>query len=131
MEELKRTFRPEFINRTDSVIVFHALSQDDISQIVDLELDKVRARLEEFDLTLEVTAAAKALLSEEGYDEEYGARPLRRVIQSRVEDKLSDAVLVGKFAAGDTVCVDSEEDEIVLYREEEGVPAKELALSEN
>ena len=131
MEELKRTFRPEFINRTDSVIVFHALSQEDIARIVDLELDKVRARLQEFDLRLEVTAAAKVLLAQEGYDEEYGARPLRRVIQSRVEDKLSDAVLVGEFSAGDTVCLDAEEDDIVLLHEEEDEPARELALSEN
>ncbi|HEY66948.1 MAG TPA: ATP-dependent Clp protease ATP-binding subunit [Thermoflexia bacterium] len=114
LEELKRTFRPEFLNRVDSVIVFHALSREEIAQIVDLELDKVRARLVEYDVRLEVTEAAKALLVEEGYSEEYGARPLRRVIQNRIEDALSDALLAGEFVAGDTVVVDAEEGEIVL-----------------
>jgi len=114
LEELKRTFRPEFLNRVDSVIVFHALSREEIAQIVDLELDKVRARLVEYDVRLEVTEAAKALLVEEGYSEEYGARPLRRVIQNRIEDALSDALLASEFGAGDTVVVDAEEGEIVL-----------------
>ncbi len=119
LEELKRTFRPEFINRVDSVIVFHALSREEIVQIADLELDKVRTRLLEYDIGLEVTEAAKALLADEGYNEEYGARPLRRVIQNRIEDALSDAVLAGRFAGGDTVLVDAEEDEIVLRHTEE------------
>jgi ATP-dependent Clp protease ATP-binding subunit ClpC len=122
IKELKRTFRPEFINRVDSVIVFHALSREDIAQIVDLELDKVRARLVEHDIMLKVTDAAKTLLAEEGYSDEYGARPLRRVIQNRIEDTLSDAVLEGRFAGGDAVLVDASEEEIVLRqgeREEE------------
>jgi len=114
LEELKRTFRPEFLNRVDSVIVFHALSREEIAQIVDLELDKVRARLVEYDIGLEVTEAAKELLAEEGYSEEYGARPLRRVIQNRIEDALSDAVLAGRFTAGDMVLVDAEEGEITM-----------------
>jgi len=114
LEELKRIFRPEFLNRVDSVIVFHALSRQEIAQIVSLELDKVHARLVEYDIGLKVTEAAKSLLAEEGYDEEYGARPLRRVIQNRIEDTLSDAILAGKFAAGDTVLADAEQDEIVL-----------------
>jgi len=118
LEELKRTFRPEFLNRVDSVIVFHALTQKDISQIVDLELNKVRLRLKEYDIDLEATEAAKALLAEEGYSEEYGARPLRRVIQHRIEDALSDAILAGKFTDGDTVLADIEEDEFVLLHAE-------------
>jgi len=128
LEELKRTFRPEFLNRVDSVIVFHALSREEIAQIVDLELDKVRTRLAEYDIELEVTEAAKALLAEEGYSEEYGARPLRRVIQNRIEDTLSDAVLAGRFAAGDAVLVDAEEGEIVLCQAERMVkePGVEL-----
>ncbi len=114
LEELKRTFRPEFLNRVDSIIVFHSLSKDDITQIVDLELDKVRQRLAEFNLELEVTQPATDLLVEEGYNEEYGARPLRRVIQNRIEDTLSDAILTGTFDAGDTVVVSAEEGEITL-----------------
>ncbi len=124
--ELKRVFRPEFLNRVDSVIVFHVLSRDEIAQIVGLELDKVSARLVEYNMGLEVTEAAKALLAEEGYSEEYGARPLRRVIQNRIEDALSDAMLAHKFVAGDTVLVDAEEGEIRLRQAEETV--RELVM---
>jgi ATP-dependent Clp protease ATP-binding subunit ClpA len=85
---------------------------------VDLELDKVCARLMEYDMGLEVTEAAKGLLATEGYSEEYGARPLRRVIQNRIEDALSDAILGGEFEAGDTVLVEAEEGEIVLHQAE-------------
>ncbi len=126
LAELKRVFRPEFLNRVDSVIVFHVLSRDEIAQIVGLELDKVRARLVEYNIGLEVTEAAKALLAEEGYSEEYGARPLRRVIQNRIEDALSDAMLAHKFAAGDMVLVDAEEGEIRLRQAEETV--RELVM---
>ena len=128
LEELKRTFRPEFLNRVDSIIVFHALTQKDISQIVDLELNKVRLRLEEYDIDLEATKAAKALLAEEGYSEEYGARPLRRVIQHRIEDALSDAILAGSFTAGDMVLVDIEEDEFVLLHAEKREPERSTEL---
>jgi ATP-dependent Clp protease ATP-binding subunit ClpC len=114
LEELKRTFRPEFLNRVDSVIVFHALSREEIHQIVDLELEKVRTRLTEYEIELQVTEAAQEALAEEGYSEEYGARPLRRVIQNRIEDALSDAILAGKFEGGDTILVDVEDDDIVL-----------------
>ena len=128
LDELKRTFRPEFLNRVDNVIVFHALSQEDIAQIVDLELDKVRARLVEYDIGLEVTEAAKDVLTEEGYSEEYGARPLRRVIQNRIEDALSDALLLGRFSAEDTVVADAEDDGIVLRQGEKvhGEPSRAL-----
>ncbi|MDY7076998.1 MAG: ATP-dependent Clp protease ATP-binding subunit [Chloroflexota bacterium] len=118
LEELKRIFRPEFLNRVDSVIVFHTLSQEEIAQIVDLELDKVRTRLMECGVGLEVTEAVNELLAEEGYSEEYGARPLRRVIQNRIEDTISDAILAGKFEPGDAVLTDAEEGEIVLRRAE-------------
>ena len=130
LEELKHTFRPEFLNRVDSVIVFHALSQEDIAQIVDLEMDKVRSRLVEYDMKLQVTEAAKELLANEGYSGEYGARPLRRVIQHRIEDTLSDAILAGEFEASDTVLADAEEGEIVLSRVEtvEKEPSTELVL---
>ena len=124
IEELKRTFRPEFINRVDSVIVFHALSKENITQIVDLELRKVRKRLAECSAELAVTDAAKALLAELGYSDEYGARPLKRVIQNQVEDALSDAILECRFGEGEKIVVDAEEDEIVLRKQRE--PAEEL-----
>ncbi|MCS6994155.1 MAG: ATP-dependent Clp protease ATP-binding subunit [Anaerolineales bacterium] len=117
-ETLKRAFRPEFINRLDGVIVFRALNKEDIQKIVKLELDKVAARLAEHNITLTATPEALAKLGEEGYDPEMGARPLRRVIQHKVEDKLSDNLLAGEFKDGDSIVVELAEDgEIVLKRQ--------------
>jgi ATP-dependent Clp protease ATP-binding subunit ClpC len=125
-ESLKRVFRPEFINRVDSVIVFRSLSPDHIREIVSLELDKVAERLEEHDITLVPTDSALDRLAEMGYEREYGARPLKRVIQHNIEDALSDAMLSGEIEDGDTVIIETEmgEDapEIVLRRGE-GAPA--------
>ena len=126
LEQLKRTFRPEFINRVDSVIVFRALSRDDIRKIVDLNLAEVNERLIEHELSLEATLEAKNWLVDHGYDREFGARPLRRLIQSSVEDKLSDAVLAGTFGPGDTIIVDAEDDEIFLRE----MPSDESGESE-
>jgi ATP-dependent Clp protease ATP-binding subunit ClpC len=119
MESLKRLFRPEFINRVDSVIVFRALNKEDIKKIVDLELRKVGQRLEEHEIVLRPTPAAVELLSDLGFDPDMGARPLKRVIQQKVEDALSDALLAGGFEDGDTVIVDVAEDDIVLRRSED------------
>jgi len=113
--ELKKTFRPEFLNRIDGVVVFHALTKEHIRKIVDLMLAPVTQQLAEKEIKLEVTEAARDLLGEKGYDEVFGARPLRRVIQDMVEDKLSEDLLRGKFRAGDTAVVDVEEKEIVVH----------------
>jgi ATP-dependent Clp protease ATP-binding subunit ClpC len=127
MSQLKRVFRPEFLNRVDATIVFRALSKDEITQIVDLELDKVRERLEEHSITLIVTGTARSFLADEGYDPDYGARPLRRVIQYRVEDELSDALLAGRFHEGDTIVVGVEDNKITLRSDErEPEPEPEL-----
>ena len=112
--ELKKSFRPEFLNRIDSVVVFHSLSKENIRKIVDLMLGIVTKQLTEKGIKLEVTEAAKDFLGEKGYDEVFGARPLRRTIQDRLEDKLSEELLRGNFAFGDTVVVDVEANEIVL-----------------
>ena len=123
LKELKKTFRPEFINRVDSVVVFHSLSKDNIRDIVSLELDKVRKRLKEKKLTMEITEEGADLLADLGYNPEMGARPLRRVIQQKIENQLSDALLSGDFEEGDAVLVDAEypegeeeEGEIVLKK---------------
>lgn len=131
MDALRRVFRPEFINRVDSVIVFRSLSKEDIKQIVDIEIIKVAQRLEEHNITLNATPAARELLSELGYDPEMGARPLRRVIQQKVEDVLSDAVLAGEFDKGDTILVDVVEGEIKLRRADEQLsqPPQEMATA--
>ncbi|MCO5180916.1 MAG: AAA family ATPase, partial [Candidatus Promineofilum sp.] len=114
MEQLKRSFRPEFLNRLDSVIVFRQLQPEDIRQIVDIIISDVNVRMDEHMLYLEATDAAKDWLAKHGYDAEYGARPLRRLVQQTVEDKLSDAVLSGEFQEGQTVIIDVAEDEIIL-----------------
>jgi len=113
--ELKKTFRPEFLNRIDGVVVFHSLTKEHIRKIVDLMLASVTQQLAEREIKLEVTEAAKDLLGEKGYDEVFGARPLRRVIQDMVEDKLSEDLLRGKFHAGDSAVVDVEGAEIVVH----------------
>ena len=112
--ELKNAFRPEFLNRVDAVVVFHSLAKKEIRQIVDLMLLMVIEQLKEKGIKLEVTNAAKDFLGKKGYDETYGARPLRRVIQSQLEDKLSDDILRGRFSSGDTVVADVKGDEIVV-----------------
>ena len=112
--ELKKTFRPEFLNRIDGVVVFHSLTREHIRKIVDLMLATVTQQLAEKRVKLEVTEAAKDFLGEKGYDEVFGARPLRRVIRDMVEDKLSEALLSGKFQPGDTVVVDLEDGEILV-----------------
>jgi ATP-dependent Clp protease ATP-binding subunit ClpC len=125
-EALKKEFRPEFINRVDSIIVFHALSMEQIKAIVDLELAKVAERLEDHNLKLRATEEAREMLAELGYDPEMGARPLKRVIQAKVEDVLSDALLTGEFRNGDTVLIDTSDDEIILTH---GTPEQEEALA--
>jgi len=106
LDELKRLFRPEFLNRIDATIVFHALNREQIKQIVDLEMNKIRSRLVEFDLDLRLTDAARDYLADKGYDPQLGARPLRRVMQSEIEDALSEGLLAGRFRQGDVVIVD-------------------------
>ncbi len=113
--ELKKTFRPEFLNRIDGVVVFHSLTKEHIRKIVDLMLVPVTQQLAERGIKLEVTEEARDFLGEKGYDEVFGARPLRRAIQDMVEDKLSDDLLRGRFHSGDTAVVDVEEKEIVVH----------------
>jgi ATP-dependent Clp protease ATP-binding subunit ClpC len=114
MSELKRTFRPEFLNRVDEVIVFHALGRAELEQIVELMLAEVRSHLEPRGIHLSFTPAAKDALVNEGYSPEYGARPLRRVIQRLVEDRLSDEIISGRIKDGQEVTVDAGEGTLVF-----------------
>jgi len=107
MDDLRRAFRPEFLNRIDDVIVFHALSQVHIAEIVGLMVKEVTKRLAENEIEIEVTGAAGEYLAREGFDEEYGARPLRRAIQKEIEDRLSEEMLRGVFSRGDRVLIDT------------------------
>ena len=126
LESLKRVFRPEFINRLDGVLVFRSLSRQHISTIVNLELAKVASRLVEHELTLQATEQAMERLAEEGYDPDMGARPLRRVITNRIEDRLSDALLAGEFKNGDLVIIDWEpENDVFTFKAAEKPPEDE------
>ena len=123
IEALKRSFRLEFVNRLDSVIVFRALSRADIREIVSLEIQKVQERLVEQSISLVPTDSALDYLAELGYDPEMGARPVRRVIQQQVEERLSDGLLAGDFGTGDRILIDLEE-----FISEEGEPQKRIVL---
>ncbi|HQX63019.1 MAG TPA: ATP-dependent Clp protease ATP-binding subunit, partial [Thermomicrobiales bacterium] len=109
-DQLKRTFRPEFLNRIDGVIVFHALSTEQIREIVELELKRIKTQLAEQSITLDVTTGAQDFLGDRGYDRQYGARPLRRIIQNLIEDPLAEGLLDGRYKPGITIVVDVEED---------------------
>jgi ATP-dependent Clp protease ATP-binding subunit ClpC len=122
MEALKRTFRPEFINRLDSVIVFRSLNKEDIRKIVQLEINKVNLRLEENNIHLRASDAALEFLAEEGYNPEMGARPLRRVVQQKVEDRLSDALLAKEYEEGQNILIDLE------ITQEDGAEVKRIVL---
>jgi len=122
MEELKRHFRPEFLNRIDDVIVFAELSEEEVTAIVDLMIRRVTEQLECQGIVLELTHPAKLLLAKRGYDPTLGARPLRRSIQRLIEDPLSEKILWKEFHAGETIVVDIDPDgEDLLFRAVEGV----------
>ncbi len=109
MDEVKRMFKPEFLNRIDEIIVFHALTRSNIEEIVDIMLSSINRRIEsQMNITLHVTPKAKSWLIDKGYDQKYGARPLRRALQSNIEDKLAEEVLDGNIRAGDKVTVSLE-----------------------
>ncbi len=129
-EQLRRAFRPEFLNRVDATIFFRALSRDEIKHIVDLELNKVRSRLIEHAITLEVNDEARGWLADKGYDLEFGARPLRRLIQNEIEDRLSDGILSGEFKLASVVSASVKDDALVLttVEEEEDEGEKPAAL---
>ncbi len=123
MDELKRTFLPEFLNRVDEIIVFHSLNEEHMKQIVGLMLKSVANRIAEFGLYLEFTEAAKDLLVKKGYDQMYGARPLRRVIQHMVEDQLSEEMLQGSIKEGDVITADAAGDDLAFNVKQAPAPA--------
>lgn len=118
MTEMKRKFNPEFINRLDEIIVFRSLEKEDLKDIIELMLNEVEARLGDKNITLHVTDAAKDFLIEKGYDPDYGARPLRRTIERRIEDALAESILHGKFAGGSAVHIAYRDGELVFSEDE-------------
>ncbi|MCD6520429.1 MAG: AAA family ATPase, partial [Anaerolineae bacterium] len=130
-DALKRTFRPEFLNRVDEIIVFRRLSREDMKKIVDIQVRDIEERLQEQGLHLELTDAAKGWLADKGYDPAYGARPLRRAIQRYLESPLSQKLLEGAFAAGETILVDVAADETALtFSKKEESPATQVSEEE-
>jgi ATP-dependent Clp protease ATP-binding subunit ClpC len=133
MDELKRSFRPEFLNRIDEVIVFHSLTRENVKSIVDLMIRRVEEQLKSKDVDIELTDAAKDVLAEKGYDPALGARPLRRTIQRMVEDPLSEKLLYKEFNAGQTIIVDARDGDIVFEptAQPPDIPPVELAGQES
>ncbi len=122
METVRQSFRPEFLNRVDEIIIFKPLTRQQITKIVDIQLERLRKRLADRRIKLELTPRAMEAIANEGYDPAYGARPLKRVIQRRIQDSLAMAILDGKFSEGDTVVVDSEDGNLVLRKAGRGEP---------
>jgi ATP-dependent Clp protease ATP-binding subunit ClpC len=116
MEEMKRVFRPEFLNRLDDIIIFHQLTKVEVRQIVDIMLADLIKRVKDHKYTLTVTDEVKDLLAKEGYSPSYGARPLRREIQKRIEDEISEEILLGKFKEGDVIAASVKDDKIVFAK---------------
>jgi ATP-dependent Clp protease ATP-binding subunit ClpB len=114
MAELRAQFRPEFLNRVDDVILFSRLDQKQLREIVQIQLRGLSERFAERKLTLQVSDAALDLLAREGYDPTYGARPLKRVIQRRLQDPIAMAILEGRFREGDTIEVDAHGDQLII-----------------
>jgi ATP-dependent Clp protease ATP-binding subunit ClpC len=123
LTELKNVFRPEFLNRIDSTVVFRPLSQEGIRKVVELELVGVTKQLAVKGITLEITDAAKDWLGEKGYDQAFGARPLKRLISDSIEDRLSEMLLGGHFGAGDSIVIDKHDDDEKLAIEVVREPA--------
>jgi ATP-dependent Clp protease ATP-binding subunit ClpB len=120
---MRERFRPEFLNRIDEIVVFEPLTRDQLGDIVELQLARLRERLAERGLSLELTEAAKEVVTEAGWDPTYGARPLKRALQRLVENPLALRLLEGDFQEGETVVVDAQNGELVFTKAEVAQPA--------
>ena len=128
MEEMKKAFRPEFLNRVDDIIVFAHLNKDEVRKIADIMLNDLIKRIKEQELTMEVTDEVKDYLAKDGYSENYGARPLRRLIQKKIEDPIAEEILTGEYKHGDTIRLKLDNDRIVFERI---TPEQKAANQEN
>ena len=127
---MKKSFKPEFLNRIDDIIVFAHLSKEEIRQIVDLMLKDLFKRLEERELKIEVTDEVKDFLALDGYSEAYGARPLRRLIQKRIEDTLAEEILTNKYCAGDVIVLTMEDGKITFDKDKSSKAKEEAPKAE-
>jgi ATP-dependent Clp protease ATP-binding subunit ClpB len=124
---LRGTFKPEFLNRVDDTVIFHRLSRADLGRIVELQVDQLTGRVREKGIEIELTDDARTLLGNLGYDPTYGARPLKRVIQKQLIDRLALKLLEGEFRDGDTVLVDAEGGELTFLKTPVATPQKAAA----
>jgi ATP-dependent Clp protease ATP-binding subunit ClpC len=129
MNELKRMFRPEFINRVDEIVVFHSLTKDQLRRILDIMISEVALRLFEMNIYLDISKSTKEYLIEKGYDSKYGARPLRRVIQKEIEDPLSVEILKGRFKGGSAITVSLRKGKIVFMPKKIKAPASAAGIA--
>ena len=125
---MKKAFRPEFLNRVDDIIVFAHLNKDEVRKIADIMLNDLIKRIKEQELTMEVTDEVKDYLAKDGYSENYGARPLRRLIQKKIEDPIAEEILTGEYKHGDTIRLKLDNDRIVFERI---TPEQKAANQEN
>ena len=123
LEAVRANFKPEFLNRIDEIVVFHRLDESHIARIVDLQVALLRERLEERNLGLELTDAARAHVAQVGYDPDFGARPLKRVLQKEIADRIALGVLKGEYADGDVIVVDASPDAELLFSRRSAVAA--------
>ena len=128
LSELKRLFNPEFINRVDEIVVFHSLKKEHLRQILEILIREMEERLHDVKIAVEFKKKAKEYLIEKGYDEKFGARPLRRTLQKEIEDPLSTRILKGVFSAGDTISIDMKENEILFRLKPSKKKREELSL---
>lgn len=129
MEALKRTLKPEFINRIDDIIIFRALEDKDMSKIINIMADSLKKRLKEKNINIDISENAKKLIVEKGSNKEYGARPLRRALQRMVEDELSERILKGEFAIGDEIVVDEKDGALTFAKKEAKVQSEKKSAS--
>jgi ATP-dependent Clp protease ATP-binding subunit ClpB len=116
LEELRHTFRPEFLNRVDEIVVFERLTREDINHIVDLQMERFRKLLSERDLSVELLPEARAFLAEKGYDPTYGARPLKRTLMTYLQNPLAKQLIAGAFPPGDTIIIGRKDDALEFHR---------------
>lgn len=131
MSELKRSFRPEFLNRLDEVIVFHALDKKEVKKIVDMLLEEKKELLQEKEMNIEITQEARNLIAQEGYDPDFGARPLRRAIQKLIDNSLSEEILKGRFKEGEDIVIGIKDGNIIFNKKKKSKAGKAKNKTEN
>ncbi|MGB1744414.1 MAG: NDP-hexose 4-ketoreductase, partial [Limisphaerales bacterium] len=128
-EEAKKVFRPEFLNRFDDILVFRSLGRDELTQILELELEKVRKRLAERDIHFELDTSARDLLLEKGFDPTYGARPMRRAVERFLEDPMAEEIIRGDLREGETISISTKDEKLEFTQKESSAKGEDSKVS--